>query len=253
MQLLFVRGDLSHRHAVITQVIAVVGSEEYIGIVELPIGLEGIDNLLDALVDRLEGAQPVAIVLVDVIHLFLGQEGAVADIGRFAGHVSFVIVRRARRFGVREKVGMAGGRRVRGVRRIRGDVHKKWLAGLGGALDEVDRFAHVDIRAVILRLAAIRNLLAILVEDVIIFSVSDLAIHGRVPLIPAGRNVGYTLCTRILIQVFTGQHGFVSSALQPDGDGGVFFAEVIKSFPATQGQVVGENLGIVRVLPALGG
>ena len=139
--------------------------------------------------------------------------------------------------------------RIGGMRRIGRQVHKKWRAILRTVLNEIQRLAHIHIRAVIFRLSAIGNLLPILVQCVIVFTVR-IPFHRDIPFIPAGWNIQWVVLVGIAVEVFTGQQGVITCRLKPDGNGGFFLAEAKEFLPAAIGRIIAENLGVVRVLPA---
>lgn len=78
-----VGGLLAGVHAVGSQVVAVIGGVDDVGVVELTVVFEALDNSLDELVSCLEGLEAGAVFRVEGRDLGVGQTGEGADPRRF--------------------------------------------------------------------------------------------------------------------------------------------------------------------------
>ncbi len=165
-------------------------------------------------------------------------------------HVRLVEGREVRSRDAGEEARVPWSGRVRRVRSVRREVHEDRLARRRrGALDEVHGLAEVDVRPVVGGSAAIRELLAVLVEVVAVLAVR-VAPDGAVPLVPAGRDVERVRRVRIAVQVLAEEGGSVAGPVEERRDRGRLDVLVVRLFEAAGRQRVPEDPGVVRVLAA---
>jgi hypothetical protein len=109
------------------------------------------------------------------------------DLRRLIGDILFVIGWRTIRLFLGESTFVTLRRGCRAMRCCRSNVHKEGLGIWGGTLCEIRHLPREDVGEEVFFLAAVGDLLSILVDSVI---VELLSVELAVPLVPARRDVG---------------------------------------------------------------
>ena len=129
------------------------------------------------------------------------------------------------------------------MRRECRDLHHERLLLPHRSVDEVDALAIEDIGQIILRLVAVPHDVPILVERVVVFGVT---VSGDVPLAPSGL---YRVLRLVSVQILAHHRGPIARGLQRRREGGVLVALRVERLVAAVVTLVGEDPGVVRVLP----
>ena len=232
----------------LAEVKAVVGAEDYVRVVELAGLLEGIDHVLDQVVDAQHALEPLAVQLVDRGDLRVVEQGTVLEPLRLGAHVRLVERRRARRLHIGERVGVARRRRRRLVRDVGRHVQEERFVVL--LLDELARLPREDVDEVVLRGRAVPDELAVLVEPVVVLRVRVAAAGRTVPLVPAGRDERRVDGFRIPVQILAEQPRPVAGVVHPRGDRRLLVAVGMELSVPTRRREVAENVVLVHVLAA---
>ena len=170
---------------------AVVGGEDDVGVGEATVRLELLDDLLDQVVDRQHGAQPVLVEGVDLL-LHLGREqGHLSDPSWLVARVPFVERGDARGLLVGEKALVPRRTVGRGVGRRGSHVEEEGLRTLGHRrLDGGHRALGEDVGQVVLGVAGDDAVVVDREVDVVSRIGAPCRSEIRVPFVPARRHVG---------------------------------------------------------------
>ncbi len=238
--------------------VAVVGGVDEQGVVEVALGLQRVDHLLDTIVDRQQRLELAAVTPLDGGDLTLVERRQATHSGRLVGDVGLVEVgggrqrlggegvRVARRW-LRRPVAVGGwvGVRVRAgdVRRRVGEPEKERTRLRRPAVEEVDRLPGQHVLLEVTRSMAVAGQDAVVVQGVVV----DLLVVWRhhVPLRPARR---LQRLVPVLVQVLADHRRVVTGALQPYGQV-VARVERFEAVEAAGGPEVGPHPVVVRVLP----
>src|SRR5919112_545337 len=210
---LLVGAVLCRLGAVLAPEPAVVGGEEDVGVLQLPGRLELLHERAHHLIHRQHRLQALAVVIVDLGDLFVGEAFGLLSPGGLVGDVLLVEGGRPGSLLLSEG-SLVTLRRGRGaVWGRRSYIGEERLVLRGRSPDEVGRFFGEDVGEEVLFLAAVGGYLAVLVYVVV---VELLLIQLAVPLVPAGRDVG-RITGGIAIQVLAEEGSLVALLLQADG------------------------------------
>src|SRR5918997_2143031 len=213
---LLVRAVLPGAYAVLAPEPAVVGGEEDVGIVQLPGRLELLDQSPSHLIHRQHRLQALAVVIVNLGDLFVGEAFGLLSPGGLVGDVLLVEGGRPGSLLLSEGSLVALCRDRGAVGGGGGHVGEERLILRGRPPHEVGRFFGEDVGEEILGLAAVGDYLTVLVYVVV---VELLTVQLAVPLVPTGRDVARTHVARITVEVLAEEGGLVAALRQSDGDG----------------------------------
>src|SRR5215207_9097665 len=198
-----------------SQKITVVRGEEYVGVLQLAHGLELLHERGDHLVHGQHRLQAIPVTIVYFGNLFVVElRGVISEPGGLVGDVLLGEGRGAGCLlpGERALVAWRGCRGRVGGRR--GNVRKEGLILRSRSANEVGSLPGEDVGKEGFGAATVRDDLAVLVDRVV---VEVLFVYLAVPLVPAGRDVGW-VARRVAVQVFAHEGGPVTRPLQAGGD-----------------------------------
>src|SRR5918997_4401932 len=165
---LLVRAVLPGAYAVLASEPAVVGGEEDVGVLQLPGRLELLDQSPYHLIHRQHRLQALAVVIVDLGDLFVGEAFGLLSPGGLVGDVLLVEGGRPGSLLLSEG-SLVTLRRGRGaVWGRRSYIGEERLVLRGRSPDEVGRFFGEDVGEEVLFLAAVGDYLAVLVYVVVV-------------------------------------------------------------------------------------
>src|SRR5918997_404667 len=241
---LLVRAVLPGAYAVLASEPAVVGGEEDVGVLQLPGRLELLDQSPYHLIHRQHRLQALAVVIVDLGDLFVGEPFGLLSPGGLVGDVLLVEGGRPGSLLLSEGSLVALCRSRGAVGGGGGHVGEEGLLHRRRPPHEVARFFGEDVGEEVLGLAAVGDYLAVLVEPVV---VELLSVQLAVPLVPTRREVAWTLVARITVEVLAEEGGLVAAILQSDGDGVLLVSLGEELFEAPIGGRVSPHVVVVIV------
>ncbi len=232
----------------LTEVVAVVGGEHHIGVVELAARTQGLEQRRDLAADTRQRREPSLVQRVDVGDITRSQARQRADVARHTAHVGLVErggsrCERAREASLVARRGWCGimGREQRHVREER---HSR----LSCIHDELTGVAHRDTVEVVGRRVTVSTEHAVFVEHIVVLRVRvsrDRARPGR----PSRRYVCVAGAAGIPVQVFPEESGAVARGLQADGDRSLLDPTGARDLESAVHGPIREHSRVVRVLP----
>ena len=219
----------------------VVGQVDDRGVVDLALGGKRLHQLPDHVVDGLQGAQGITILIVDVVDDGGGEPADPPHVTRFIAHIRLVEGRRTRRTAGGEQGGVTGGGPGQVMGCVGRDHEEERLVVLFlGLLQVLEGLGGKEIGLVLARRRP---------EVAAVLVVSEVRIGLRLgegePIVPA-RWLDRP-ARAVAVGVLPDVGGPVAPGLEPDGEGVGFHAAVPILAVAAEGSVVAADTMIVRV------